>query len=317
MPTALFPRLPFPVGRSTGFFVFVPQSTERRHRSPHHNWFVSLKHSAQLRSTSLKSRAAYTETFLPRYYQASSAQTRNYNLTAISTRPNTMTSDALFPLSSTLLDIHHAWPYLGLIFPTLFILRRGIRPRSLPWLSQLTFPLWALHQFEEHGIDCRGRRYAFLLFFRAHAAHVSPGINKVWVTGLNIGLVWLWGLQVTYWGAREPLYALGFAGLMAVHAAAHLVPVLLGAEGYNPGLLSAMSTFPLLSWWLFRRYVRERRVSRRQAWGCLLNGVVLHVVNMVCVQLIQLGWLSTAWVAALYYVLGSAGPYVLKTVLTL
>lgn len=116
------------------------------------------------------------------------------------------------------LDFDHAWPYLGLALAALFLARRGFRPRSLAWLTAAQLPAYAVHQFEEHGVDLIGRRYAFLPFFHEAAARLGLGgspADPTWVTGVNVGAVWLWGLQAALCGTEEPAVALGMAGLVA------------------------------------------------------------------------------------------------------
>ena len=62
------------------------------------------------------------------------------------------------------------WPWAGLILAAVLaavLLRdlRGAGPRVWEdprWVLGWLWPVYLLHQFEEHGIDVLGRRYAFL-----------------------------------------------------------------------------------------------------------------------------------------------------------
>src|SRR5262245_58791739 len=62
------------------------------------------------------------------------------------------------------------WPYVGLCLAAVLLVglalerRQSALPRSQDpvWLLPLLWPMYLVHQFEEHGIDLLGRRYAFL-----------------------------------------------------------------------------------------------------------------------------------------------------------
>jgi hypothetical protein len=78
------------------------------------------------------------------------------------------------------------WPYVGLGLTLLLLvgLTLSRRPGALPrwqdpaWVLPLLWPMYLLHQFEEHGIDLLGRHYAFLgalCGVLGHAASQSGG----------------------------------------------------------------------------------------------------------------------------------------------
>jgi hypothetical protein len=73
----------------------------------------------------------------------------------------------------TLMDlILYGWPYVGLMIAGLSLIRMayrvnhdGIPINSYEIAAWALFPLYTLHQFEEHGIDLYGRRYEFQQYF--------------------------------------------------------------------------------------------------------------------------------------------------------
>lgn len=210
-------------------------------------------------------------------------------------------------------SIHTLWPYTGLALAVGAFLTYGIHPTSLDWLTAMQLPLYMLHQFEEHGIDLYGRHYPFLEYMRASVRkHLGfePPVDAVWLTGVNLGGVWLCGIQASVLGKERPLIALTFASLMAVNTIAHVASALLdGGLEYNPGLATVVVLFVPASWALYRGYVREGRVTRAQAWGCLGSGVVAHAFIPLSMKLVRLGYLDTTGAAGLFYVVGGIGPH--------
>ncbi|TFB01518.1 hypothetical protein CCMA1212_006446 [Trichoderma ghanense] len=76
-----------------------------------------------------------------------------------------------------------AWPFIGMIAGIPLILELLKSPTSLSadtrvkrrwssllndkaWWMHAALPIYLLHQFEEHGYDFLGRRYAFQAYFR-------------------------------------------------------------------------------------------------------------------------------------------------------
>lgn len=219
--------------------------------------------------------------------------------------------------------INYAWPYLGAAIALIYMGHRGFATYSLDWLTCIQLPIYALHQFEAHAIDFFGRSHASLHFLRGTLLLSDQTTNDLaetlprWITLVNVGAVWPWGLQATYHGLSEPLVGLSFAGLMAANAFAHTM-LLFRGEGYAPGMATALLLFVPISASMFQRYTNagkpwERKVSGAQAWAALAAGVVSHWVIPESIGLVGDGGLwGTARVAVVFGAFGLGAPWVVK-----
>jgi len=168
----------------------------------------------------------------------------------------------------------HGWPCFGIAFALvllIFIDQKDIPP----WIPLI---LYLIHQFEEHGIDLLGRRYAFQASL---CSVLSPGlpISQCPATMMSIFMVNV----VAVWGAcalaalersrSRSLFAIT-VGIHSVNALVHLVAGVQGKTVYNPGLASACAFFIPYSLWIYRRTpVATILLS-------VFSGVLTHLILM-------------------------------------
>ena len=157
--------------------------------------------------------------------------------------------------------IVYGWPYAALAIGLSILILSFIKPspnltdlqrqqgpnrlQNLGFLFTLGVPVYMFHQFEEHGIDVLGRRYAFLEFFCStlHPSGVQCQFNEISILSINVGFVWVASTIGAIYGPREPI--VGAAGCLAVPAInmfAHIIPAVATGH-YNPGLLTSLVLF--------------------------------------------------------------------------
>src|SRR5262249_3482637 len=155
------------------------------------------------------------------------------------------------------------WPYLGLgaavaLIAWLATERRaegaGPRWRDPASVLPLLWPMYLVHQFEEHGIDLLGRHYAFLgdlctTLGHAGALAACPA-DEAFIFAVNVGGCVIVFVMAIVFRRRNPLIAACAWGVPLVNAVAHVgASVRTGA--YNPGLLTSLLLFfPLCGWML-------------------------------------------------------------------
>jgi hypothetical protein len=183
------------------------------------------------------------------------------------------------------------WPFLGaavgaLVLASLLARRRGDAPWSArlhdpAWLLWLPLPIYMLHQFEEHGVDLFGRRYAFQAAICAvlgHPADVAGcPASEPFLLAVNVGTVWIAGVCAGLAGPRRPMVGAATVGLLAANAAAHIAPALRSGT-YNPGLLTAGLLFFPTSAWILAVLVRRCGLRPVHAAAAVGAGVLMHGV---------------------------------------
>lgn len=196
------------------------------------------------------------------------------------------------------------WPYLGLVAALLFVLWLATerRPAGAPasrWddpasVLPLLWPMYLLHQFEEHGVDLLGRRYAFLgelchtLGYTADAAHCPA--DSAFIFAVNAV-----GCQITFACAlafrrRAPLIAACAWGVAIVNAVTHLGAAV-AHRAYNPGVLTSAVLFVPLSAWMLRTVIRAGVVRRVEIARVVAMGVLVHAVLLGSLALATRGLL--------------------------
>ncbi|KAL7444944.1 hypothetical protein ACHAXH_008262 [Discostella pseudostelligera] len=152
------------------------------------------------------------------------------------------------------------WMYLGLSGSLFLLIACLMLPVSVAWdgrrfaMALLTTYLW--HQFEEHGVDIYGNRYAFQTsankLLGPMLGCTPPGNSECPLTvdaifWANTLLVW-WpnALALTFGGERRQLLVCA-AGVTLANTFAHVVPAMV-MKSYNPGLVSVL--FYLYPWTL-------------------------------------------------------------------
>jgi len=183
------------------------------------------------------------------------------------------------------------WPYWGIgaaavLLVLLFTTDRFRSDTRIPrfydlaWLAWLPVAAYAIHQFEEHGIDLLGDAYPFrgsLCQMLGYAQAATCPVPVSFITAVNIPLVWLSLPLSALLGRRRPLVALSAFSVPAVNAVAHIVPGILRL-GYNPGLATAIVMFVPLSIWAVRVARTRYKISTRQLAVVIASGVIVHAV---------------------------------------
>jgi hypothetical protein len=202
------------------------------------------------------------------------------------------------------------WPYLALaVAPVLlvaFALERRApdappRLRDPAFVLPLLWPMYLVHQFEEHGRDLLGRRYAFLGDLCAVLGHASdPGgcpADPAFIFAVNaVGCQIAFALCLAF-RRRRPLVAACAWGIPLVNAVTHVGSAV--AHGaYNPGVLTSLILFAPMSAWMLYTVLRAGVVERRQVPRIVATGVVVHAVLLGSLMLHARGWLSREAVLA-------------------
>lgn len=209
----------------------------------------------------------------------------------------------LFVLRSRLVAfVLYAWPYAGVVAAVVLIgylaigkRRQGAPPRwrDPQWVLAFLWPMYLLHQFEEHGVDALGRRYAFLgdlcrnLGYEGGTCPADPAfIFAVNVVGCQIAFAISWFSR-----RRRPLVAACAWGIPIVNAVAHIGGAVVH-RAYNPGLVTSVVLFIPLSAWMLATVLRSRAIAPGDVIRIVALGIVVHVVLMASLLFRARGWLG-------------------------
>lgn len=190
----------------------------------------------------------------------------------------------------------YLWPYMGLGAALLLALllatdllrsdRSVSRWRDIVWLAWGGTWIYLIHQFEEHGIDAEGGRYAFRGFMCATLGFADPQTCPVpfsFITSVNVAAIWLAGPAAALLGRRWPALALSFFSIPFVNAFAHLVPAAM-AGAYNPGVLTSILLFLPLSLWTFHVVLGRADLGWHAVIATVVAGVALHAIMIGSLQ---------------------------------
>jgi hypothetical protein len=196
------------------------------------------------------------------------------------------------------------WPYVGLAVTPLMIAwlaleRRAAdappRLRDPAFVLPLLWPMYLVHQFEEHGVDLLGRHYAFLGDLCAALGHANdPGgcpADPAFIFAVNgVGSQISFAMSLVF-RRRRPLVAACAWGIPLVNAVTHVASAI-AHRAYNPGVLTSLILFaPLCAWMLFT-VVQSGVVERRQIPRIVATGALAHAVLLASLVLHAHGWLS-------------------------
>ena len=203
------------------------------------------------------------------------------------------------------------WPWIGValavvLLASLFFTRlfrsAGVASRwhDPSWLAVFGLVLYIVHQFEEHGIDLQGARYAFrgeMCRVMGYAHAVSCPIPESFITAVNVGSVW--GACVFAWvlGRHRPVVALSAYGIALVNALTHIVPAL-WEHAYNPGLVTAIVLFLPAGLWALRVGMRAG-IGGRGVFAIIVGGVLTHAVLMGSLLAYLHGWIAAPMLVAI------------------
>ena len=144
----------------------------------------------------------------------------------------------------------------------------------------LTWPVYMVHQFEEHGFDLLGRRYHFLVEMCTMLGHPDLAgcpADPTFILAVNLGGVWLAGLTAVVWRRKNPMVGACVLGVPIVNGFAHVVPAIARWQ-YNAGVLTAALLFLPLGAYVVRELVRARVLPLRRVPLVFASGGALHVV---------------------------------------
>jgi hypothetical protein len=196
----------------------------------------------------------------------------------------------------------HDWPYVGLaltplLLGWLWVSTRG-RARSTDpvFVLGLLWPMYLVHQFEEHGVDVLGRPYAFLQDLCRTLGHPDAATcpaGPAFIFAVNVVACQVAFALTEVSRERRPLLALFGWSIPLVNAVAHLGAAVKNGLTYNPGLLTSVVLFLPLGAWAVRTSVHARAVPLRAVPLVLLSGVAVHGVLIGSLLLQQAGVLSS------------------------
>lgn len=176
----------------------------------------------------------------------------------------------------------HGWPYAGLLLAAGLLgwLLRAPRPHDPAWVLKLLWPMYLLHQFEEHGIDLRGEHYAFLGGLCSTLGFSSPAdcpADPGFIFAVNALGCWIAFALPLFYAETRPLVAACAWGIPIVNAVTHIGSAI--AHGaYNPGVFTSVVLFVPLSLWMLRTVVRAGVVTRAEIPRVIATGVLTHAV---------------------------------------
>lgn len=172
----------------------------------------------------------------------------------------------------------------------------GSRWRDPVFLLPLLWPMYLLHQFEEHGFDVHGQRYGFL----ASMCH-SLGFEAVdgcpadppFIFAVNVIACPVAFLLPYRFRRSRPLLAIVPWGVPLVNAVSHLGAAALD-HSLNPGVVTSVLLFLPLGAWVVRACLRAGVLQPRQLGFVIGSGGVVHAVLMGSVHLRAHGWIDGA-----------------------
>ncbi len=204
--------------------------------------------------------------------------------------------------------ILHGWPFVGLV-AALGILGWVVwstratpdRLQSPAFVLGLLWPMYLLHQFEEHGIDLFGRRYAFLESLCRTLGHSTtegcpadaPFLFVVNVVACQVAFAVTEGTRV----ARPLVSTFGWS-IPLVNAFAHLGGAV-RERAYNPGLATSLALFLPLAALVVVTGLRAKVLKPVHVPMLIGAGVVVHAVLMGSLLAKEAGLLSGTAVLAL------------------
>ena len=193
-------------------------------------------------------------------------------------------------------NLMYQWPFVGLIMAFLCILYLRFKGRMgvfyLPGWFALLLPIYMIHQFEEHGIDLFGQRFAFQSYFcnviGFHGELLNCPVTPEFIIAVNVGTVWILGTFSWLFGAKHPFLGASMAALLFVNGWIHFGSTLYHLN-YNPGVATSVLLFLPVSIWVFYLCIKNKVLSYFQLGGALFCGVLIHLVLIGSLRAFQAG----------------------------
>jgi hypothetical protein len=204
-------------------------------------------------------------------------------------------------VSTLLQTVLFGWPYVGLVLAAVVVSMLLAEARRLPgrawtqpgWVLGWVWPMYLVHQFEEHGVDLLGHRYAFLGFLCEALQRAGPDCpaTPAFVFSVNV-LACQFAFALAFAVRRtRPLVAACVWGIPLVNIVPHVVAAL-AFRRYDAGLLTAVVLFLPGCVWMLRTVVRSGVVPAESVWRIVATGVLTHVVLIGSLFLREGGLLS-------------------------
>ena len=167
---------------------------------------------------------------------------------------------------------------LLLFFTDTFRDRVGVsRWRDPVWLAWLMVVAYLLHNFEEYGIDAKGRAFHFPVTACAQYGFDSvdgcPLVPSFFVA-VNIPFIWVVLPIAALWCRRNPAVGLTGVGLLFTNALSH-IGGMFTPMGYSPGTLTATVIFNPLSVWVFVIFFGKNKLLAYPVLAAILIASIL------------------------------------------
>lgn len=161
------------------------------------------------------------------------------------------------------------------------------RWRDPVWLSWLMLTAYMLHNFEEYGIDAKGRAFHFPVTacttFGFDSVVTCPLVASLFVA-VNIPFVWAVLPIAALRCRRNPAVGLTGVGLLFTNALSHILGVLT-PMGYSPGTLTAAVIFIPLSLWVFAEFFGGGKLLRYPVLAVILLASILAQLILLALLL--------------------------------
>ncbi|MEL6195723.1 MAG: HXXEE domain-containing protein [Myxococcota bacterium] len=219
--------------------------------------------------------------------------------------------------------ILYDWPYAGLFFAVLLLAflevdrRRHAETFSDPaTVLGYLWPIYLVHQFEEHGIDLLGRRFHFvhdLCGVFGRTVNECPA-DAGFIFAVNPGTCWIaFGIALVTRRSRPEL-AVAAWGIPAVNFFSH-IGAALRSGAYNSGTLTCLLLFLPGVVWLLQSLFRAGWPKGKTVSLVLVSGVVLHIVLIASLVIAVSGAMSSGLLYTIN-VLNGFTPLVVARLLT-
>ena len=210
------------------------------------------------------------------------------------------------------------WPLFGLPLGCALLARQliadpaGADLTSSRNLLAALLPIYMVHQFEEHGYDLQGERFAF-------QKHMARSLNytdldkfpatPAWVTAVNVAFAWTYGAISFYNADKDPLLSVAFNGFVLVNGILHIVTFLKEGKTYNPGLATAVTLFLPLTLYSYSKAA----INNSQLVLSVVLGLAAHVAILGNFKMLEKGKVSQGASIAFWCGFGAALPFLYKT----
>lgn len=187
------------------------------------------------------------------------------------------------------------WPFVGVALSLAVLGWLLLRPMPGPWAARLRDPHWliwlyapvyAIHQFEEHGYDIFGRRFHFQVSLCQQLGFAEPmgcPADGAFILAVNVPAIWFAGLLATRMLPGREMAGMALWSLPFANTFAHLVPWIRSGH-YNPGVVTSILLFLPLSLWAFRCFWRAGLLDGPRLAVALITGFVQHAILLGSLQ---------------------------------